>query len=261
MVIFVLLLISTGFMYYYFQKCRMLEHELATWRTGAKSTAGVVAEEDRPKTVGEYARRMGQRVMGLSSGTGGEESPEAADSESPQAGPDPVTGLEVGRAASTAVSRAPSENESSRGLAPVADTAAAVVRQVASDLRPEIIPERLMEDILPAPEPSPTPAPAQPSDARQSGPPRVIVRTPATELSSIPETAPAEPAPTPREIRERRQTPASQRSDSVSRNVAGRQRATPRATSRPAAVGAPHASRTPAAEKKSDKIESMYDLR
>ena len=38
MFMFLLLMVSTGLMYYYFNRCKTLEHELARWRTGVAGT-------------------------------------------------------------------------------------------------------------------------------------------------------------------------------------------------------------------------------
>jgi outer membrane biosynthesis protein TonB len=89
MFLFILMLLSSGLMYYYFQKCKFQERELVRWRTGVKvrEEANAASDEQRGP-ISQAVRTMQQKVADLpaavNSGLGYEmPKPSAAEQEPP----------------------------------------------------------------------------------------------------------------------------------------------------------------------------------
>ncbi|MGI8906567.1 MAG: hypothetical protein ACR2IE_08770 [Candidatus Sumerlaeaceae bacterium] len=90
LLIFVLLLISTGLMYYYFHRCRVLEAEVTKWKSGLKEreapvqvAAPVVVQTKKKETLRDFAANLGARLTGTPAAEPVEKSAPAQQSPAP----------------------------------------------------------------------------------------------------------------------------------------------------------------------------------
>lgn len=238
MVIFLLLLISTGFMYYFFQKSRALERELTAWRSGSKEAVEVdnTGSDDQTRSVGGYVTAMRDKIMG---------NPDS---------PKPAVARASGDEAQAPGS--PVESESSRQAVPNAPP------EFPDSAAPSPDPARLLPQSIPESTPRPSPSPAaSPAPFEPSVRELAVETLPAPSADPFEEELPP-PTSTPRALSMPR--PADRESEASGgireeprpstrqRVQATAERApTPRATPR----------KTPARAASNEKIGSMYDLK
>lgn len=82
MLLFLLLLVSSGLMYFYFQRCLTLEREVSLWKKGVKSREDTTSAKSE-KSVLETAKEYGDKIIGVT-GTSGAVNPASARPPAPK---------------------------------------------------------------------------------------------------------------------------------------------------------------------------------